>query len=98
MRLQFHKDALKEYQSLEKTYREAFKKKLSKLLSGKEQPSPRNTLHGFPRGYYKIKLRKAGLRLVYRYDGKYLVVLVLAIGKRERNLVYEVARSRQVPD
>ncbi len=94
MKLQFHKDALKEFERLEKNFREIFKKKLAKLLSGEEQPSLAHALHGFPSGYYKIKLRKAGLRLVYRYDGKNLVVLVLAVGKRERNIVYEVVRKR----
>ena len=94
LRLRFDEDALKEYQRIETSAQRAFKKKLEKLVSGKEMPSPAHALHGFPRGYYKIKLRRAGLRLVYHYDGQNLVILVIAVGKRERNIVYEVARAR----
>lgn len=94
LRLQFDRDALVEFRRLDVSAKEAFKKKLRKLVSGFERPSPKNALHGFPRGFYKIKLRKAGLRLVYKYDDERLVVLVLAVGKRERNLVYEVVRTR----
>ena len=94
LKLKFDKDALAEFRGLEKFARDAFKKKLGKLVSGAEKPSPRNALYGFPCGYYKIKLRKAGLRLVYKYDGKELVILVIAVGKRERSIVYDVARGR----
>lgn len=94
MHLRFHVDALREYKRTEKSAQLAFKKKLSKLLSGEEKPSPAHALHGFPAGYYKIKLRKAGLRLVYSYDGENLTILVIAVGRRQRNIVYEVARAR----
>ena len=76
--LRFDEDALREYQRTETSAQLAFKKKLEKLVSGKEMPSPAHALRGFPRGYYKIKLRRAGLRLVYHYDGKNLVILVIA--------------------
>ena len=95
MRLLYHKEALKEFKRLDKSSRDIFKKKLSNLLSLEEKPSPAHALHGFPVGYYKIKLRKAGLRLVYKYDGKTLIIFVIAVGKRQRNIVYEVARSRR---
>ena len=94
LRLLFDTDALEEYRRLEKTHRKIFRKKLRKLATRREYPSPKNALHGFPRGYYKIKLRKAGMRLVYRYDDNELVILVIAVGRRERNTVYEVARAR----
>ena len=71
-----------------------FRKKLEKLVARRELPSPKNALHGLPPGYFKIKLRKAGLRLVHYYDGENLVILVIAAGKRDRNIVYEVARAR----
>lgn len=83
-----------EFQSIEKSARSAFKKKLAKLVSGAEKPTPKNALYGFPKGFYKIKLRKAGLRLVYKYDGENLTVLVISVGRRQRNLVYEVAKAR----
>lgn len=40
-------------------------------------------LHGELRDCYKIKLRKQGYRLVYSVEDDVLVVLVLAIDKRE---------------
>jgi len=49
---------------------------------------------GLPPGYYKIKQRSSGYRLVYRYEDENLVVIVIAVGKRNRNIVYDIARSR----
>jgi len=40
---------------------------------------------------YKIKLRGPRLRLVCRVEEQRLVILVLAIGKRERNEAYQEA-------
>ena len=40
---------------------------------------------------YKIKLRAVGLRLVYQVVDEQLVILVLAIGKRDRNEAYLLA-------
>ncbi len=43
---------------------------------------------------YKIKLRNVGYLLVHEVrDGKLLVVVV-AVGKRERNAVYKTAAAR----
>ena len=44
---------------------------------------------------YKIKLRNAGYRLVYQVKDKELIVLVVAVGKRERNEVYKASERRQ---
>jgi mRNA interferase RelE/StbE len=40
---------------------------------------------------FKIKLRASGIRLVYRVEDDRLVLLVLAVGKREREEVYREA-------
>ncbi|NIF29669.1 stability protein StbE [Pantoea sp. Tr-811] len=45
-------------------------------------------------GCYKIKLRSVGYRLVYRAIDESVVVLVIAVGKRERSDVYDVAQAR----
>jgi mRNA interferase RelE/StbE len=92
--LLFDVDALKEYRRIDAAHRKAFGNKLKKLATRREQPSPKNALHGFPPGYYKIKLRNAGLRLVYHYGDENLLILVIAVGKRERNVVYEAAKAR----
>ena len=92
--LKFHVLALKEYKSLDPAVKRQFKKKLVKLCKRQEQPTPQNAISGMPSGYYKIKLKKAGFRLVYKYQGAELTVYVISIGKRERNIVYDIARKR----
>jgi mRNA interferase RelE/StbE len=43
---------------------------------------------------YKIKLREAGYRLVYQVCDGLLLVMVIAVGKRENNLVYRNVKKR----
>jgi mRNA interferase RelE/StbE len=43
---------------------------------------------------YKIKLRQAGYRLVYRVDDDTVFVTVIAVGKRDKNLVHDTAMTR----
>jgi mRNA interferase RelE/StbE len=43
---------------------------------------------------YKIKLRTAGYRLVYRVEDDILYLTVIAIGKREHLKVYAKAHRR----
>lgn len=50
--------------------------------------------HGDLRGCYKIKLRKQGYRLVYLVEDDVLVVLVLAIDRREDLAAYHAAMLR----
>jgi len=45
-------------------------------------------------GCYKIKLRTVGYRLIYRVYDERVVVQVIAIGKRDKNLIYRMALSR----
>ena len=64
---------------------------LERWLAGPRIPSAR--LSEFP-DCYKIKLRKAGYRLVYRVDDDRIVVIVIAVGKRERSEAYKAAKGR----
>lgn len=59
---------------------------------------PGGALHGPLEGYYKIKLRKQGYRLVYCVEDDRLIVMVMAIDKREDGLVYRsvVARLAEI--
>ena len=43
---------------------------------------------------YKIKLRQQGYRLVYSVADEIVTVTVIAVGKRDRNEIYEIALSR----
>mgnify|MGYP002713016504 CR=1 FL=1 len=89
--LEFHEDALREWRKLGAPIRDQLKKKLAERLETPHVPASR--LSGAkPR--YKIKLRSAGYRLVYEVRDDRLVILVLAVGKRNRNAVYSKAAKR----
>lgn len=90
-RLEFLSSALKEWRKLGATVRNQFAKKLDERLAAPRVPSAR--LSEFP-DCYKIKLRKAGYRLVYRVDDDRIVVIVIAVGRREHNETYRTAAGR----
>ncbi|WP_263081975.1 type II toxin-antitoxin system RelE/ParE family toxin [Endozoicomonas sp. Mp262] len=89
--LEFKKSALKEWNKLNPTVKDQFKKILERRLSDPHVPSAK--VSGAP-NLYKIKLRQLGFRLVYSVSDKSITVSVIAIGKRNRNEVYQVALSR----
>ena len=90
-RLEFLPSAQREWDKLGATIKSQFKKKLQERL---ELPRiPASALRGMP-DHYKIKLRQAGYRLVYRVNDGTVTVVVVAVGKRERAEVYEKAKGR----
>ena len=89
--LAFLDEALKEWRKLDSVTREQFKSKLAERLQNPKIASAR--LHG-SKERYKIKLKSAGYRLVYQVKDRELLVLVVAVGKRERNEVYKFAERR----
>ena len=93
--LAFKESASREWKKLGHTVREQFKKKLAERLENPHVPSA--ALSGAP-NIYKIKLRQAGYRLVYSVEDKIVTVTVIAVGKRDRNEVYEIALSRLQDD
>lgn len=89
--LGFVEAALKEWRKLDGAVRETFKRKLVERL---EQPRLQSArLHG-QADRYKIKLRDAGYRLVYEVRDTEVLVLVVAVGRRDRNAVYRAANRR----
>ena len=91
-RLKFLPDALDEWNALDGSVKGVLRKLLKNRL---EQPHvPGAKLHGELHGCYKIKLRKQGYRLVYQVEDDVLVVLVLAVAKREGLAVYRSAIER----
>lgn len=90
-RLEFKKSALKEWKKLGHTLKEQFKKKLKERLENPHVPAA--ALSG-GQNLYKIKLRQQGYRLVYSVEDEIVTVTVIAVGKRDRNEVYEIALSR----
>ena len=90
--LKFVPSALKEWEKLGATIRKEFKKILEKRIIN--PCIPKQKLSGWT-NVYKIKLRAAGYRLVYEVLEKEVVVLVLAVGKRDKEDVYNKAADRK---
>lgn len=91
-RLKFIPEALKEWKALDGSVKEVLRKALKKRL---DQPHlPGSELHRDLHGCYKIKLRQQGYRLVYSVEDDELVVLVLAVDKREDMAAYRSALAR----
>ena len=90
-RLEFLPAARKEWDKLGATVREQFKRKLSERLQGPKVPA--DALRGMS-DHYKIKLRSAGYRLVYRVEDERITVVVVAVGRREHSDVYQSAKKR----
>ena len=91
-RLQFAPGAWTEWQAREGFFKETLRTLLKKHLDDPHEPGAQ--LHGTLTGYYKIKLRKQGYRLVYGVQDDVLIVMVMAVDKREDSAVYQSAMVR----
>ncbi len=90
-KLDFYEEAYKEWKKLDKNIREQFKQKLVERLKLPRVPSAKLR---DSKDRYKIKLKGVGYRLVYEVNDKTVVVLVVAVGKRDKNDVYLKAAFR----
>jgi mRNA interferase RelE/StbE len=91
-RLKFLPEAIEEWNALDGSVKEVLRKALKKRLVQPRTPGAQ--LHGDLRDCYKIKLRKQGYRLIYSVEDDVLVVLVLAVDKREDMAAYRSALER----
>jgi mRNA interferase RelE/StbE len=92
-RLKFLPSALKEWEKLDGSIKKQFKKVLDKRLENPKIQSAR--LSNFsPKECYKIKLKDAGMILVYAISDDEIFIVIIAIGKRNDNEVYETALTR----
>ncbi len=89
--LKFLPTALKEWKKLDNSIQKQLKKKLKERLINPHVPG--SELRGF-KNHYKIKLRSSGYRLVYEVVDDEIYILVIVIGKRNRNEVYKQAKKR----
>lgn len=94
-KLRFHELAWQEWGKLDGSIKVPLKKKLLERLEAPRNPAA--ALNGMP-DCYKIKLRQAGYRLVYRVDDDVVFVSVIAVGKRDKSAVYAAAAQRQTTD
>ena len=90
-KIKFLPSALKEWKKLAPPIQKQFKNKLSER--SKNPHNLANKLKGF-QNIYKIKLRSVGYRLVYEVDNHEITVYVIAVGKRERGVVYDKINGR----
>lgn len=90
--IKVHEDFVAELNKLDSTIKQQLRKKLDKVV---ENPHiPKNRLSGELHNCYKIKLRKAGVRLVYQVNDDEIYIVLLTVGKREDNEVYDTALKR----
>lgn len=90
--LEFLEEAKKEWEKLNPAIRQQLKKKLVQIL---ESPRISKKQLSGSANRYKIKLRSIGYHLVYEVIEQEVVVLVVAVGRRENNQVYKAADNRQ---
>ncbi len=91
-KVKFLPSALKEWKKLAPPIPKQFKKKLKERILHPHVPS--SQLRGF-KNVYKIKLRAVRYRLVYEVNDEEILIYVIAIGKRDRGLVYTKAKERK---
>lgn len=89
--LDFLDEALKEWRKLDSNTRNQFSRKLAERCENPHVPSAK--LHG-AKNIYKIKLRSVGYRLVYEVLEREIVVLVIAVGRRDKADFYSTAIKR----
>jgi mRNA interferase RelE/StbE len=91
--LEFHVLALKEWEKLDGSIREQFKKALEKRVINPHVISAK--LNHDLANFYKIKLRTTGYRLVYEVVEHRLVIFIIAVGKRDKEITYKKAIERK---
>ena len=87
-RLVFRRRAQKAFGKLDTGVQRQFRKVLERRLQ--EPRVPAHKLRNMP-DCYRIKLRSAGFRLVYRVENDRMVMLVIAVGPREGGEAYDFA-------
>lgn len=90
-RLQFLPQAKEEWDKLDGSIRTQFAKVLLRRLDVPRVPAA--ALTSMP-DCYKIKLRTTGFWLVYQVQDDVLVLLTIAVGKRDKSAVYDAAKLR----
>lgn len=83
--LSFTPSAKKEWDKLDNSVKQMFKKALAKRLINPIVPTSK--LRNIPIDCYKIKLRTIGYRLIYTIENNKLILLVLVINRRD--VVYD---------
>lgn len=84
--------AYEEWLNLNHSVKLMFVKKLKERIHNPTQNN--DGLKGALIGCYKIKLKRAGYRLIYQVLEDKIILLIWAIDKRDKNLAYKTATQR----
>lgn len=90
--IKVHEDFAKELAKLDNAIKQQLRKKLDKVVINPH--IPKNRLSGELSSCYKVKLKKAGVRLVYQVNDDEIYILLLTVGKRADSEVYDTAKTR----
>lgn len=88
--VQFMQSAERQFAALNSSDQKLIVKQIEKLRHAPELGQP---LHGQLVNYRRMYAAKKRLRIVYRIERGVLVVMIVAIGKREAEAVYRVAEA-----
>lgn len=89
--IKFRESAAKEWNKLDPSLRRQFAKKLKERAANPRIDAAK--LKGIP-NCYKIKLRAVGYRLIYEVLDEEIIIVVCAVGKRDRSEIYDIAMRR----
>ena len=90
--LKFLDLAFEEWQNLDPGISARLRRKLERRLEQPRIESQR--LRGALAHCFKIRDDKSGFRLIYLVDDDYMLLRVIAVGKREDFLAYRIAEAR----
>ena len=91
-RLEWTNLANKDWEKLDGSVQVEVLKKLKQRLANPHIPA--DLLSANLVGLYRLKFRKSGTRLIYKVEDQRLVVIVVAVGKRENLDTYKTAAVR----
>lgn len=91
-KIRFTDEAARDWHKLDNTIKSELMKNLRPRLDNPAMESAR--LKGVLGNCYKVKAPITGYRLVYRIADDALIILVVAVGKRQGSAVYKLAAKR----
>ena len=97
---EFTRDAEKDFEKLDNSARKQVLKVIQRIL---QNPLPKSEggygtpLHGNLAGYCRIKLKKLGIRIIYKLIRVDDVMKIIVIAARADNIAYQLAEKRSIP-
>ena len=94
-KIKFHPDAKKDYDNLDNSVKIKVVKLLKKLSTQPKLGKPLgNTNLSDLTGLFKLYVENKKYRIVYKIVDKELLILIIGIGKRDNNDIYNIVNKR----